>query len=203
MTTWFSKSKKQNELKQPDTYISPVIKVRPLKFSGKYTIEFEAIRIIEGIINPMFAKVHAMFPYQDKVELHLSRLTGEQIELKPNPLVEGIYFISPRIKKSGLFSSTLNLLFDIAPIYYGINVERPKGADYWVLTKTFKNDFLANQILDLPNQELQKWIQKGKEEADVAEKAKAEAEEQARINEVLLYEHNCLQALISSVQAAG
>lgn len=201
------KADKKKELRQPDMYISPVIKVRPLKFSGKYTIEFEAIRIIEAIIEPMFAKIHAMFPYQEKVELHLSRLAGERIELKPNPFVKGIYFLSPHILKSGLFSSTLTYLFKIAPMYYGINVEKPKGADYWILTKTFEHDFLADQILNSPNQDLQKWIEKGKEKSEAKEKAEAEAkakaEEQARINEVLLYGHNCLQALISSVQVVG
>lgn len=191
--TWFGKQKKQYNLRQPDMYVSPVIKVKPLKFSGKYTIEFEAIRIIEAIIEPMFVKVHAMFPYQEKVELRLTRLAGERIELKPNPFVKGIYFLSPHIWKSGLFSSTLTHLFKIAPIYYGISVEKPKGADYWILTKTFENDFLANQILDSPNQDLQKWIAKGKE--------KLEANQQ--ISEVLSRDFNCLQALISSVQSSG
>lgn len=203
---WSRKVKKQKELRQPDMYISPVVKPRE-NYSRQEIIDSDATKIIQSIILPKLNQLHAMFPQMKDIELRVSIAVGARLEVLPVPFASSIYYLSDSVENLGIFIDTLKKVVEITS-YYGIHSEKPKGASYRSFTKELDDDTIFyEKMMAYKNQELDALMEKAKTEKTAKEKAEAEAkakvEEQARINEVLLYGHNCLQVLISSVQASG
>jgi len=198
--TWLKKEVKQFDLKEPDMYISPVVK--PLdQYSQQELIDSEANKIVLHLILPKLNQLHAMFPYTKDLELRVSIASGARLEILSVPFAINIYYLSDPVSNLGVFIDTMKKVVEIAS-YYGIHSEKPEGASYRSFTKELDDDTIFyEKMMAYKKQELEALMEKAR--AEKAAKEKAEAEEQARINEVLLYGHNCLQALISSVQAAG
>lgn len=198
--TWFRKPQRKFELRQPDMYISPVVKPRD-NYSMQEIIDSDARKIVQSIILPSLNKLHAIYPEAKNIEIQLRLSYGCCLEVIPVPYATEVHYVSPPALKIKLASGTLAKVAEIAS-YYGIHSEKPEGAGYRSFTKELDDDTIFyEKMMAYKNQELEALMEKAR--AEKAAKEKAEAEEQARINKVLLYEHNCLQALIASVQAAG
>ncbi len=206
MCKWLEKGKKSYDLKEPDMYISPVVKPL-LDYSKHELIDSEAFNIVQYLILPKLNQLHAMFPQIKNIELRVSITAGACLEILPIPFASNIYYLSGPALNLGILIDTMKKVVEIAS-YYGIKSEKPEGASYRSFTKELNDDTIFyEKMMAYQNQELEALIEKAKAEKAAKKKAEAEekakAEEQARINEVLLYGHTCLQALISSVQASG
>lgn len=191
MCQWLEATKTNAVLRQPNMYISPVVK--PLvEYSKDELINSEAIKIIQTIILPRLNQLHALFPEAEKLELRISLAKGACMEISTNPFMPELYLLSPPILSLNLFRKILDRVMEISPRYYSIQAEKPENASYRSFSKKADDDtLLAERILNLKNQDFQKMIEKAHAEKEAKE-------EQLRINQVLAYNYNCFQALIES-----